>query len=70
MKVDETVDLKRISKMAENFNGSVIKALVTEAGYVAIRNKKNKVSMEDFLSAFNRIKNKDKKYDLLNSSYD
>ena len=42
LNLEKNVDLKKISKITKNFSGAKLKALTTEAGYFAIRDKKRK----------------------------
>ena len=59
MNIDIRVDQDKLIDLMNNFSGAEIKAVCTEAGYFAIRRKKYKISMEDFLKAIEKIK-KDK----------
>jgi proteasome regulatory subunit len=56
MKLDSDVDLEVIAAMTEGFSGAELKAVVTEAGYNAIRRGARKVSMSDFLEAVEKVK--------------
>ncbi|MGB9828255.1 MAG: AAA family ATPase, partial [Thermosphaera sp.] len=58
MKLDSSVDLKAIAKMTQGFSGAELKAVVTEAGYNAIRENRRVVSMSDFLKAVEKVKSK------------
>jgi proteasome regulatory subunit len=48
--------LKELSKITNEFSGAEIKAVCTEAGYSAIRDKRYKVNQNDFLFAVNKVK--------------
>ncbi len=55
------VNMKVLAKEMENFSGAEIKAVCTEAGYAAIRAKRNSVTQADFLQAIEsvRVENED-----------
>ena len=59
MKLDN-VDFQHISLNTEGFNGAEIKAVCTEAGMFAIRDRSKKVSMEHFMKAVEKVKVKDR----------
>tara|TARA_Y100000310_G_scaffold159627_1_gene159327 strand:+ start:81849 stop:82973 length:1125 start_codon:yes stop_codon:yes gene_type:complete len=52
----DSVNLKELSKITNEFSGAEIKAVCTEAGYSAIRDKRYKVNQNDFLFAVNKVK--------------
>jgi proteasome regulatory subunit len=58
MKLDSDVDLKAIAKATQGFSGAELKAVVTEAGYNAIRENRKVVSMSDFQRAVEKVKSK------------
>jgi proteasome regulatory subunit len=60
MKLSDDVDLYRLAKLTEGATGAEIKAIVTEAGYNAIRNKRRIVIMDDFLHAIEKVMSKKK----------
>jgi len=49
------VDVNEIVRMTEGFSGAEIKAICTEAGYCAIREKRLKIGMEDFIRAIQKV---------------
>ncbi|MEM4263401.1 MAG: proteasome-activating nucleotidase [Candidatus Woesearchaeota archaeon] len=53
------IDIDKISKAMEEFSGAEIKAVATEAGYFAIREKRTKVTEEDFFKAIEKVKQKE-----------
>lgn len=69
MKVESDINLEEIAKKTDKFTGAELKALTTEAGYNTIRNDRKKVNQEDFLSSIEKIKEKDKDYDLLSHNF-
>jgi len=58
MNLAKDVDLAKIAKMTEGFVGADLKAVCTEAGMFAIRDNRDYVTMEDFIKAVEKIKNK------------
>ncbi|MEM4947056.1 MAG: AAA family ATPase, partial [Thermosphaera sp.] len=58
MKLERDVDLKSIAKATHGFSGAELKAVVTEAGYNAIRDNRRVVVMSDFLKAVDKVKSK------------
>ncbi|OKY77705.1 MAG: ATP-dependent 26S proteasome regulatory subunit [Candidatus Methanohalarchaeum thermophilum] len=56
MNLEDDISLEKISSMTEEHSGADIKAITTEAGMLAIRNDRNKVKMEDFLKAVEKVK--------------
>ncbi len=71
MKLAEDVDLHELARITEGATGAEIKAIVTEAGYNAIRNNRRKVNMLDFLEAVRKVMSKksirEKNIDILGS---
>jgi len=49
------VDVTQVVEAMEGFSGAEIKSVVTEAGYFAIREGRNKVTEADFLSAVEKV---------------
>ncbi|ABU81769.1 proteasome-activating nucleotidase [Ignicoccus hospitalis] len=58
MRMADDVDLEKIAEMTEGATGADLKAIVTEAGYNALRNKRKYVTMEDFLAAVDKVMRK------------
>jgi proteasome regulatory subunit len=56
VKLAGDVDLERIAEVTEGFSGADLKAVVTEAGYFAIRRGRRYITMEDLLDAVNKVK--------------
>jgi proteasome regulatory subunit len=52
----EKFDVSRIIKKMDGFTGADIKAVCTEAGYVAIREDRKVVTENDFESAVKKIR--------------
>ncbi|MEK6849837.1 MAG: AAA family ATPase [Nanoarchaeota archaeon] len=57
MKMDK-LDIDELVKKTENFSGADIQSVCTEAGYVAIRENRNKVTQKDFLEAITIVTGK------------
>lgn len=69
MKIDKKVDFKEIAQLAENFSGAELKALTTEAGYLAIKEKRKQITQQDFIQAVQIVKEKEEEYEVMNHSY-
>jgi proteasome regulatory subunit len=59
MKLDK-FSIKSVLDLMENFSGAEIKAVATEAGYFAIREKRTKITKVDFLKAIEKVKQEEK----------
>ncbi len=53
------VDFETLINVMDDFSGADIKAACTEAGYCAIRENRNRVDIDDFMFAINKIKNRE-----------
>ena len=69
MKFEKEINLNETAEKTIGFSGAELKALTTEAGYFAIRNKKKKISHQNLIDAINIVKEKENDYELLNNSY-
>ncbi len=58
MKLAPDVNLEKIAEMTEGATGADLKAIVTEAGYNAIRAGRKVVTFEDFLKAVEKVMSK------------
>lgn len=56
MNLSSDVDVHKLVQLTEGFSGADIKALCTEAGMMAIRRRRYKVRMKDFMDAALKIK--------------
>ncbi|MBW3003657.1 proteasome-activating nucleotidase [Candidatus Woesearchaeota archaeon] len=56
MSLEKGIDNNVLIDQMDGFSGAEIKAVCTEAGYFAIRNKRKSVMMEDFVSAISKVK--------------
>ena len=56
MHLNSGVDVSNIVSKTQGFSGAEVKAVCTEAGYFAIRDRRTKILMTDFLQAIDKIK--------------
>lgn len=49
------IKLKEVAESVEDFSGAEIKAVCTEAGYFAIRDKRDYIEMDDFFQAIDKV---------------
>jgi proteasome regulatory subunit len=59
MSLEKDVDLKSLAASMDDFCGAEIKAVCTEAGYFAIREKRTKIERKDFLKAIEKVKHEE-----------
>jgi proteasome regulatory subunit len=69
MKVKKNVDLLELAEKTEGFTGAELKAITTEAGYLAIKEKKSEISHSDLLAAIEIVKEKEDVYEPLTHNY-
>lgn len=62
MPLDKKVNMSRVYEMSKDISGAEIKAVVTEAGYFAIRENREIVKEDDFISAINKVRKSEDKY--------
>ncbi len=55
MKLNKNINLKKTFKEMEEMSGAEIKAVCTEAGYFAIRNKRKEITERDIKSAIKKV---------------
>ncbi len=58
VKLAEDVDLEEIAALTKGFSGADIKALVTEAGYYAIREGRKKITRRDMIRAVEKVRSR------------
>ncbi len=63
------VNLKKIAEKIEGFTGAEIKALVTEAGYVAIKKSREWVEESDFIEAIERVRRNEEEMEVRGVMY-
>ncbi|MEO3992694.1 MAG: proteasome-activating nucleotidase [Desulfurococcaceae archaeon TW002] len=54
MKVKD-VDLESLARLTEGASGADIRAICTEAGFIALRNNRNYITMDDFVEATKKV---------------
>ena len=69
MRLGSDVDLETIAGMTEGFSGAELKAVVTEAGYNAIRRGAREVGMDDFIKAVEKVRARGGKRDHRGASH-
>jgi len=62
MPLDKKVEMDTIFGLSQDISGAEIKAVVTEAGYFAIREKRDTVTEQDFVSAIAKVRRDEDKY--------
>lgn len=62
MPLDKKLDMVKVYNLSKDISGAEIKAVVTEAGYFAIRNKRDVVYEEDFVNAISKVRKEEDKY--------
>ncbi|HDI47240.1 MAG TPA: AAA family ATPase [Candidatus Methanomethylia archaeon] len=69
MSFSEEVDISLLAKLTEGASGADIKAICTEAGMCAIRERREHVEMRDFLKAIDKVLSKRSKTTEKTSTY-
>ncbi len=69
MKLDKDVDFNEIAKKTNGFSGAELRALVTEAGYLAIKAGNKFVSQKELMEAVKIVKEKEEEYSILSGSF-
>jgi proteasome regulatory subunit len=62
MPLDKRVDMEIIYGLSQDISGAEIKAVVTEAGYFAIRENRDQVLEADFIQAIAKVRRDEDKY--------
>jgi len=62
MPIEKKVNLEKIYALSSELSGAEIRAVATEAGYFAIRESRDVVTEQDFLSAIQKVRNEEDKY--------
>ncbi len=58
VRISSDVDLEEIARLTEGMSGADLKAVVTEAGYYAIRAGRRTILMEDMLKAVEKVRSR------------
>jgi len=69
MKLDKDVDLEKVAQKTNDFTGAELRALTTEAGYLAIKTNKKSISQENLIEAIEKVKEEEKNYEVLSHSF-
>ena len=60
MALDEEADLDLLSSLTDGLSGADLKAVCTEAGMFAIREKRDRVTVTDFMDAVEKVLDKER----------
>ena len=69
MNVADEVDFAELAEETEEASGADVKAITTEAGMFAIRDDRTEVKMQDFLDAWEKIKQTDDESDDISKTF-
>ena len=58
MSLDEEVEIDLLAEMTDELSGADLKAVCTEAGMFAIREKRDKITLADFMDAIDKVMSK------------
>ncbi len=67
MSLDEGADIDLLSNLTDGLSGADLKAVCTEAGMFAIREKRDKITVDDFMDAIDKVMSKTKEEEIFNS---
>ena len=60
MSFDEEADIDLLADLTDGLSGADLKAVCTEAGMFAIRDKRDKITVDDFMQAVDKVMDKNK----------
>ena len=60
MSLDDEVSIDSLADITEDLSGADLKAVCTEAGMFAIREKRDKITVADFMDAIDKVMSKSK----------
>ncbi|KAF3921273.1 Paraplegin [Orbilia brochopaga] len=60
MTVDEGVNFQELARSTDEFNGAMLKSVCVEAGMIALREGKNKITHENYVDALAEVQSKKK----------
>ena len=69
MKLSNSIDLQVIAHKSDGFNGSELKALTTEAGYLAIKKNQKEITQDNLIDAIEIVKRDEEEHNMLNHSF-
>ena len=64
MAFDEEADVDLLADLTDGLSGADLKAVCTEAGMFAIRDKRDKITVDDFMKAVDKVMDKTKEDEL------
>ena len=67
MAFEDEADIDLLADLTDGFSGADLKAVCTEAGMFAIRDKRDKISVDDFMKAVDKVMEKNKEDELFKS---
>lgn len=67
MSFDEEADIDLLVDLTDGLSGADLKAVCTEAGIFAIRNKRDKIAVADFMDAVDKVMSKNKEDEMFNT---
>ena len=67
MSFDEEADVDLLADLTDGFSGADLKAVCTEAGMFAIRDKRDKITVDDFMKAVDKVMDKNKEDEIFKS---
>lgn len=67
MAFDEEADIDLLVDLTDGLSGADLKAVCTEAGMFAIRNKRDKIAVADFMDAVDKVMSKNKEDEMFNT---
>lgn len=67
MSLDEEVSIDSLAELTDELSGADLKAVCTEAGMFAIRDKRDKITLEDFMDAIDKVMSKSREDELFNT---
>ena len=67
MSFDEEADVDLLADLTDGFSGADLKAVCTEAGMFAIRDKRDRITVDDFMKAVDKVMEKNKEDEIFKS---
>ena len=67
MSLDEEADVDLLAELTDDLSGADLKAVCTEAGMFAIRDKRDKITVTDFMDAIEKVMSKSKEDEIFKS---
>ena len=64
MSLDDEADVDLLAELTDDLSGADLKAVCTEAGMFAIREKRDKITVTDFMDAIDKVMSKTKEDEL------